>query len=210
MEIKEYKLTDNQYIKERIDKKQIFLHHTAGNNSAKNTINWWKSNVDKVATAYVIDGSGEIYQCFDDKYWAYHLGLKGDWFKKFNLSYRILDKLSIGIEICNWGFLTKKEDGYYNYVNQKIKDEDVYTLKTPFKNYKHYQNYTDAQLNSTKELLCHLTDKYNITKVYNEDIWDITKRAFIGDQGIFTHNSVRHDKSDVYPHHKLIEILKNL
>jgi len=31
-----------------------------------------------------------------------------------------------------------------------------------------------------------------------------------GKAGVFTHNSVRKDKVDVYPHPKLIEMLKSL
>jgi hypothetical protein len=53
-------------------------------------------------------------------------------------------------------------------------------------------------------------DKYGIDLTYNADIWDVTKRALSGENGVFTHNSVRKDKADVYPHPKLIEALKAL
>ena len=51
---------------------------------------------------------------------------------------------------------------------------------------------------------------YNIPLDYNEDICNLTPRAFKGEAGIFTHNSVRPDKVDIYPHPKLIEMLKSL
>jgi hypothetical protein len=53
-------------------------------------------------------------------------------------------------------------------------------------------------------------EKYNIPLTYNEDIWDITPRALKGEAGVFTHNSVRKDKVDIYPHPKMIEMLKSL
>ena len=53
-------------------------------------------------------------------------------------------------------------------------------------------------------------DKYKIPLTYNEDIWDVTTRALKGESGLFTHCSVRYDKVDVYPHPKLIEMLKSL
>ena len=64
MNIIKYELSDKQYIKEKHEKKQIYLHHTAGNGSAKNTIDWWNSNADRIATAYVIDADGTILNCF--------------------------------------------------------------------------------------------------------------------------------------------------
>ena len=45
---------------------------------------------------------------------------------------------------------------------------------------------------------------------YNKDIWDLTPRAYKGEAGIFTHCSVRPDKVDIYPHPKMIEMLKSL
>jgi hypothetical protein len=55
-----------------------------------------------------------------------------------------------------------------------------------------------------------LCKTYDIPKDYNEDIWDVTKRAMSGYDGIFTHNSVRKDKSDMYPCPRVIDMLKSL
>ncbi len=118
-------------------------------------------------------------------------------------------KISIGIEVCNWGQLTLKKDGkYYNYVNREV--TDVIKLDKAFKGYLYWHNYTDAQIASLKVLLLHLKAKYNIDLTYNDDIWAISKRALLGVNGVFTHNSIRKDKVDMYPHPKLIEMLKSL
>jgi hypothetical protein len=61
-----------------------------------------------------------------------------------------------------------------------------------------------------KKLLLYWGEVYNIPLTYNPDIWNTTNRAFKGEPGVYTHNSVRTDKVDVYPHHKLIEMLKSL
>lgn len=214
MNIINYPLNKGQFVEEVTLKKQIYLHHTAGNESGKGVVNWWNTNADRIATAYIITGKavnendGDVIEAFNDKFWAYHLGLKQDLFLANNIPYLSLDKLSIGIEICNWGQLTKKGTKYFNYVNREVKD--VIELDKPFKGYKYWHNYTDAQIQATKELLLHLKSKHNIDLKYNEDIWDISKRALLGVNGVFTHNSVRKDKVDIYPHPKMIEMLKSL
>lgn len=66
-------------------------------------------------------------QCFSSKNWAYHLGLKQEVFTEAGVSYKSLDKISIGIEICNYGQLTKN-GYYYNYVGGKVDYNDVTIL----------------------------------------------------------------------------------
>jgi hypothetical protein len=56
----------------------------------------------------------------------------------------------------------------------------------------------------------HWNKKYEIPLEYNDDIWDVTKRALSNEKGVFTHNSVRPDKADVFPQPELIEMLKSL
>jgi hypothetical protein len=216
MNIKQVVFPASQYYAEEHPKKQIYLHHTAGNSNAEQVFKGWESNPERIATCVSISGKGktsidgEIVQGFSSKFWAYHLGLKQDTFTKYGVKYQSLDKISIGIEICNWGQLTLKDGKFYNYVNREVPAEEVCELATPYKGYKYYHNYTDAQIESTKQLLLLWKEKYNIPLTYNEDIWDITPRALKGEAGVFTHNSVRKDKVDIYPHPKMIEMLKSL
>ena len=198
------------YNYERIEKKQIYLHHTAGGPSGEQVFQYWETQANKVATCVAISNDGTIVQGFGSECWAYHLGLGTSVFLKHQLPYLPLDRSSIGIEICNYGPLTQKGGKYYNYVGGEIKKEDVTTLDKPYKGYKLWQSYTDEQIESVKELLLHWATKYGIDLTYNEDIWDVSKRALKGEEGVFTHNSVRHDKADVYPHPKLIAMLKSL
>ena len=216
MNLKQISFPSSQYISEEHPKVQIYLHHTAGNASGEQVFAGWASNPERIATCVSISGKGtncidgQIVQGFSSKLWAYHLGLKESTFQKFGLPYKSLDKISIGIEICNWGQLTAKDGKFVNYVGKAVPENEICVLEKPYKGYKYYHNYTDAQIESVKELLLLWKDRYGIDLTYNEDIWDVTPRALKGNNGVFTHNSVRYDKVDVYPHPKLIAMLKSL
>lgn len=205
---------ESQYMKEEVPKKQIYLHHTAGRSSGVNTFQYWASTPERIATCVAISGpgsiDGQIVQGYSSKYWAYHLGLKESTFNKYGLPYQSLDKISIGIEICNWGQLTEKNGKYYNYVNGEVPAADVIKLNTPYKGFVYFHNYSDAQIQSVKELLLLWKDRYGIPLAYKEDIWGVTTRALKGEAGVFTHNSVRTDKVDIYPHPKMIQMLKSI
>lgn len=208
MNIKQVKFPETQYFQDEFKKTQVYLHHTAGGPLGENVFKHWANNKERVSTCVAISQSGEIVQGYSSKKWGYHLGLGTDIFTKNNIPYKPLDRFSIGIEICNWGWVKEKDGKFYNYVNKEVKD--FIELEKPFKGYKFWHNYTDEQIESTRELLLLWNERYNIPLDYNEDIWDISLRALRNEPGIYTHNSVRKDKSDVYPHPKLIEMLKSL
>lgn len=214
MKIVNVPFSANQFVNKITRKKQIYLHHTAGGPSAQSVFNWWGSNSERVATFVVISSDGTIHQAFDSNKWAYHLGLSQKHFNIHKLRYVNLDQLSIGIEICNWGPLTVQGTGskakYYNYLGQEVPKGEMIKLNTPFKGVQHWHNYTDEQIESVRLLLLELNKKHGIPLDYNEDIWGLTNRALTAVPGVYTHNSVRRDKSDVYPHPKLIEMLQSL
>jgi len=218
--IKQVPLKESEYFKEEISKKQIVLHHTAGNSSAPATIKMWNADDrGRIATCVVISGKGlskdtydgEIAQCFSSKNWAYHLGLKQDIFRARGIAYQNLDKISIGIEICNWGPLEKKGSKFYNYVDREVSPDQVCTLDSPYKGYTHYHAYTDAQIESVRKLLIYWNETHGIDLTYREeDMWNISDRALRGENGVFTHNSYRKDKTDISPQPKMIAMLKSL
>jgi len=206
----------SQYIREEHPKKQVYLHHTAGNNSGTNVFKWWASNPERVATCVAIagpgssDGDGRIVQGFSSKFWGFHLGAKRSVFDRFGLPFINLDKLSIGIEICNWGHLSYTNGKFYNYVGGEVPENQVTKLDVPYKGYTYFHSYSDAQIASVKELLLLWKDRYGIPLTYKEDIWNLNARALKGEPGVYTHNSVRADKTDIYPHPKMIQMLKSL
>jgi len=208
--IKQVRLKESQYFAEESAKTQIYLHHTAGNGNAEAVSRYWNGTSDRVATAFVVGQDGLIVQCFSSKHWAWHLGISKAEFKGQGAKYQNLDKASVGIEVCNWGYLKEKDGKFYNYVNARVPESMVTTLDEPFKGYKHWYKYTDAQIESTRQLLVYLCDTYNIPKEYKSQIFSLDKEAFKGTPGIYTHNSVRKDKSDIYPCPRMIQMLENL
>ncbi len=216
--IKTYNFPRHQYVREETVKTQIYLHHTAGNASAINTYKGWQDNVERIATHFVISNSGvndgvndgEIIQGYDLEHWAYHLGIKESTFNSLGLRYKSLDKISIGIELCAWGQLTLKENTFYNYVGKVIDPDDVTTLDKPFKGYRYWHSYSDAQIDSLAELLIYIRKYTGIDARYMDDIFAINQRAMKGIPGIYTHNSVRRDKNDVYPCPRLVKMLTDI
>lgn len=214
LNIKLVEFPESQYMREEHPKKQIYLHHTAGNASGENVFKYWSTTKERVATCVSISGpadvDGLIVQGFNSKYWAFHLGLKESTFNRMGVPYMSLDKISIGIEICNWGQLTYKDGQYINYVGKPVPAKEVCTLDKPYKGFQIFHNYSDAQIESVRKLLLLWKDRYDIPLTYKESIWDLSKDALSGAPGVYTHNSVRTDKIDVYPHPKLIQMLKSL
>lgn len=222
-------LPDNCYLKEQLNKSQIYLHGTAGGSNASNVIEGWKLKANKIATAFVVAGKyypnqgktwkdGDIYQAFSSKYWAYHLGLDNGHFKPYGLPYKNLNASSIAIEITNWGYLVKDASGQFkNYLGGIVPSNEVVELPQEYRGYKYYQRITDAQIASVKELLIYLCNTYNIPKTFNANMFDVNKDALSGKPGIWTHTSVRGknkygnwDKLDCHPQPNLIEMLKSL
>lgn len=221
--IEKYHLPADQYRSDNPtpDKKFIVLHHTASGPNPYTVIDGWKNDTrGRIATQYVIGGrttkgddyDGLIVEAFPDPFWASHLG---------NVS-SYLHSHSIGIEICNWGILTEKNGKFYNYVGREIPPTNVYTFKEPFRGSKHYHVYSDAQIESVRKLLLHLSKKHNIDLDRGLKNWleTLKKPALAFDYfvdavggkvfGLLSHTSVRRDKSDVYPHPKLVDMIKSL
>lgn len=201
-----YQLKSNQYLKQSTKKDKIFIHFTAGSPNASNVIKYWDSDEKQVSTAFVIDGeSGQIFECFNPDYWSFHLGIKG--------TNGALDKSSVGIEICAWGPITKKGNKYFTYVNSEISEDKVYTLDKPFRGYNYFHKISDEQFKSLEILVEWIINEYDIPvqKVFYETWFDyqqdiIDKRT----PGIWTHTTVRKDKSDMYPDKRLIDMLNRL
>ena len=212
-------LKDDQYYREEVQKKTIYLHHTAGSSSPAGAIKWWNETPERVATAFVIGGKptrpsddwkdGDLYQAFSSKYWAYHLGLKQEHLPPGSESSKLLNAQAIGIEICSWGWLTQKDGKYTSWANAVVPAQDVISLD--YRGQRYWEAYTDAQLETLRELLLYLGDKFEIPLCYKGDaMFDLDMRAFRGEPGVWTHTSVRKDKTDCYPDPRLIKMLKEI
>jgi hypothetical protein len=223
MEINEYFIKNTEYSNEKkLPKEYIFLHHTAGwNDPYAVADNWERDKLGKIATHFIIGGiniktgdskhNGVVVQCIPDNAWAYHLGSVNAY----------MHQHSIGIEICNFGALTKKSGKYYTYTNQVVDEKYVVDLGDDFRGYRYWHRYTDKQVESTRLLINYIADKFNINidlglkaKLQSGDdfnAFEYDKKAVEGRiKGILSHTSVRTDKLDVSPQAHLVEMIKNL
>ncbi len=201
--IVQVKFPESQYYKEEQLKKQIVIHHTVSGPNATRVFEGWASNPDRVATAFVISADGVITQGFESKYWAHHLGLQ----KPNNT---VLNKASVAIEVCNWGGLTFKDGKYYSAFNREVDSAEVIDYGKKWRGYRFFHKYTLAQIESLRQLLVYLADKFVIDKTYKADMWDISTNALSGKNGIYTHVSYREDKSDMHPQPELLKMLQEL
>jgi hypothetical protein len=187
MEIKDIFLSSDEYFSVDFKKTIIYLHHTCGSHRPDWVVQGWDKDANedgsirKIATPFVIGGKstrdgdttwdGVVVRCFPETNWAWHLGASG--------TNGMFDKISIAIEICNYGWLTKSKTGQFmTYVNSPVPEDQVVELSKPFRGYKYYHKYTDKQLTSLRELLLHLSNKFNINLKLGLQEW-INKESLI-------------------------------
>lgn len=223
-------LDGNEYVKDygKIEPENFFIHHTAGWNNPYNTINNWnRDDRGRVATQYCIGGTsvklgsygddkynGKVVECFPDNYIGWHLGKVGN----FDMS-----KYSSAVEVNNFGYVTKKGDKYYNYVNGEVPESMVCDLGYEFRGHQYWHAYTDEQIESLRLLIKHVHKIYptiNITAgipqllkdgVHPKDAFDFNDDAYYGRvKGLWSHTSTRKDKFDMSPQPNLVDMLKNL
>lgn len=231
MEITDAILPIGEYYADVRKKETIYIHHTAGGHRPDWTIHGWKQDRTRtgnrlaVGTAYVIGGmststneleyDGKIYRAFDENYWAHHLGIRQQ-------NNRALNQKSIGIEICNYGPLTKTSDGkFLNYVNREVPMCMVQELERPFRGFKYYHRYTEKQMESLKWLLGEISTRHGIDlnkglrEMLKVDVpenvaFDLNSAPLKGHTGLWTHTNVRRDKTDCSPQPHLVGLINSL
>ena len=216
-------LDKDEYVKGPTDKFYVFLHHTAGSHDPYATIRSWNNDTrGRIATQFVVGNKstrgdtshdGEVVECFPDEDWAYHLG-------KNNSS--LLHPHSIGIEICNYGWLEKRDGRYYTYVDSVVPDDQVADLGFEFRSYRYYHKYSEGQIASVHSLLQEIRRRHAqvnlrvglVDWLANQspaDAFEFKQDACDGKvRGLLTHTSTRKDKSDCSPQPRLIEMLMSL
>jgi len=183
---------EDQYVKTQKQKTQIVLHHTVsgGNEGVGGDVKWWRDKGERIATAFIISRTGNIFQLFNTNYWASHLGITADFINKQGTtkSNVFLDQRSIGIEIDSWGGLIQGPNGGW-YPTTMDRDGDKQTAEPKdnenpiqnvqlypkgFRGFKAFEKYTNAQINAVRELILSLKNKFNdIDLTYKTDMWDI-------------------------------------
>ena len=204
-------------------KKQIYIHHTAGaTKSPSKTIRGWSKRTDHVATHYITNNLGDKEQLYADEAWANHLGIKGKVFRNAGVPYQNLNKVSLGIEMQSYGWCDLKGGKYITAYGNAL---DASRVGRPigkdgsfisYKGHDYYEKYNSQNIGHVKDIVTGWMSKYSIPFHYDYDelfpnLGDpISKKALRGEKGVYTHNSVRTGKSDVWPQKELIDMLKSI
>jgi hypothetical protein len=200
----------------------IYIHHTAGwHNPTKTIRNWNNDTRGEIATEFVIGGQsikgndeswdGRIVKCLPDGAWGWHLGTGRS----------SMHKNSVGIEVNNFGYLIKDGDVFKTYVGTIAHPDQVFDLGYEWRGHRYWHNYSDQQIASLKSIIEFIgnRDGIDISKGLKEflqseepgDAFEFKKDALAGKiKGVLSHSNVRKGKTDMYPHPKLIEMLKSL
>lgn len=215
-------LDPDEYMHGPATPEYIFIHHTSGWNNPLNTIKEWNDDTrGRIATEFAIGGpsvkgndnkwDGKIIKCMPDGAYGAHLGNNGS---------RHMHNNSVGIELNNFGFLTKVGSTFKTYVGTIVDPSQVCDLGYKWRGYQYWHNYSDAQIESLKDLILFIShrDGIDVTKGLQEFLkkdeataFDYNDNAFYGKiKGILSHSNIRKDKTDCYPHPKLIKMLKSL
>lgn len=181
-------LSKSDYWQEKYHKDLIVLHFTAGYNARSAMATFAKPG--RVATPFVVDVDGKIYKLFDEKYWGYHLGIKGAYGEN---NYH--DKRSIGIEIVNIGPVWNKGGVWKDYVGKTWPSESVVVGKD--RGADGGVAFPRIQMDAVFSLINYLCAKYGIPRQVPKDFMAFQLPALRRFRGIVSHQNFRSDKYDM-------------
>jgi hypothetical protein len=207
-----------EYKQGPIKPEYMFLHHTAGWQNPFNAIDQWgRDTRGPVATEFVLGGSsvkgnnndndGVVVQAFPEGNYGWHLGKNGSQHMHVN---------SVGIEVCNFGYIKNGK----TYAGTSVVESEIVTLAKPFKGYKTWHRYSDAQIESLRLWILWIGERDGIDITSGLPKWvkesgaaafEFNEDAYYGKvKGILTHTNIRHDKYDMFPQQELLDMLVSL
>lgn len=186
-------LPPSQYYEQEFKKDLIVLHYTAGP-TADGAINWWRQSPSRVATSYVVDIDGAVYEVFPPEFWANHIGGR----------MRKRDETSIGIEVANWGWLEPAGTRLKTYTGRDycgFGEKDKYVKTRAYRNRQFWAPFPEAQVDSVSWLVRHLCERFGIPHEIDQRVKDgeCDLNFFQKYRGIATHTNFRTDKWDIGP-----------
>jgi len=195
-----YRLPQGKYFAEQHTKDLIVLHFTAGGRVDGAFTSWMQQKI-QIGTPYIVDFDGTIYEIFDPKCWAYHLGVTGPAAQN-----HLHDKRSVPIEINGYGPLKKVGENLCSWPNdykQKyctISETDKY-VKASYRGFDYYTAFPEAQKQAIVELVKHISSTFGIAMTLPpaDKITQFDMNFFSTWKGIASHQNFRPDKFDIGP-----------
>jgi len=189
MEITNKPIRKSNYFSQSINKDTILLHHTVSSN-ATSPYSWFnrENNKSRVGVAYIVGKDGKIYELFDPQFWAYHTGTGNR---------NEIDQRSVGIEIVNEGWLTKKGDDYFWLDGMYPYNGNIFESDNLWRGHRFYASYTQKQYEAVNFLIKRLFIRFpDIKKTFSNNL-AFDKKYFYNDKGIISHVNIRKDKTDL-------------
>jgi N-acetyl-anhydromuramyl-L-alanine amidase AmpD len=196
-----FRLPVSQYVHEETAKDLLVMHFTAGT-TASGAYASWMATEARVATSYIVDLDGTIYELFDPRYWAFHLGIRGAASQNFRH-----DQRSVGIEVVNAGPLRARDGVLYWWPNDFRTrwcglDETGRYVKKSYRGFDYYAPYTPAQASALAPLVDYLRGRFSIPKRLPAKARREQEDAagyFRDFRGVAAHQNFRSDKFDIGP-----------
>jgi N-acetyl-anhydromuramyl-L-alanine amidase AmpD len=190
---------ETYYTAEAAPKERVALHFTTGYiRGDVRMLTIPKSDpATRVSVPFIIARDGNIYNLFDSRYWAYHLGptaVGGN---------TAMSRSSVGVEISNIGPLIQQGQSLLTTTSKDVYcnlNETQYYRKASYRGFSYYASYTDAQYTSLITLLRYLTARFNIPRRFLPLASRYETRNDIPNfRGIVSHVNFRTDKFDIGP-----------
>jgi len=187
MVISQRPLNKGQWFTHNTKKRAIVIHGTAGS-SVSSAVDWWNSSPVQVATSFIIDPHGVVFQTFPDEHWAYHTGCG-----------EAYDKTALGIELVWPGTLTLKAGKYVT--GYGTTESNPYIHPTPWRGNRFFAPYSTAQVQALAVLTDHLMTKHAIPRnfVSPERCLGFEKPYGMALNGVIPHSLISNVRSDVGP-----------
>lgn len=206
IDAKRFRLPPEEYV-DRVEKKNLIVLHFTASSTAQSVYNSWMAHVNgkpyRVATAYVVDRDGTIYEFFPPERWAWHLGMTS------HNPNSIHDRRAVGIEIVNVGPL-KEDKTKKNQLNwwwkdfQTLwcaKDEPNNYTEASFRGYRYFASFPEVQVTAVRDLVQALCERFRIPRTLppKKKLTEFDPVFFSSFQGIASHQNFRGDKFDIGP-----------
>jgi hypothetical protein len=217
LEIKKHYMPVGTYFPGPVKKQWIFLHHTAGWENPYQVADMWaRDNRGNVATEFILGGQsvrngntkfdGELIQCFPEGGYGWHTGTGNS----------VMHRNSVAIEVCNMGQIVNGK----TYVNTPADPNQIVKLAKPFRGFQFWHKYSDAQIETLKQWILFIADKYDIdprvglveyVKARGADGFDVLDLDRANKTpGMYSHTNVIRGKVDMFPQQELIDMLLSL
>jgi len=176
-------------------KSLVVLHHTVGG-SAASTFQYWMHDPRRVATAYLVERDGTVFEVFPPGMMAWHLGVKGG---------DELERRSIGIELCSEGGLEVRNGHAYAFGTRDLGPVAQLGGRIEYhdwRGFKCFDSYDPAQVDATIALVLDLCRRFSIPRLMPtpaecRGAGDL--RRWYNYRGVLHHALLRPDKPDLHP-----------